>query len=195
MSTGKCSGGSNEADKDIEEKLAKLELGIDSKKSSDLPAFVASRNLLKMAEPTSAKDDLYYFAGIALMLFSVFVFFQHVHVGTGILQAFGFGAGGFGLLMLPLLVGIGLIIYNKKNKIGYAIISITCALVFYAVLSSLIMTFSPVSLLGLIIMLLPLAAGGAFFVKGLGGPKGIEDKLRQRGLIKSEVSSDYKSNQ
>ncbi len=151
---------------------------------------VSSKELIKVPDAVPFKDDLYYFSGLALIGFSVLVFFQHVHVGTGFLQALGMGAGGFGLLLIPLLIGIGLIVYNTKNKIGYAIVSVTCALILYTVLASLIMTFTPVSLLGLIIMLVPLAVGGAFVVKGMGGPKGIEYKLRQKGLIKARIGSD-----
>ena len=41
----------------------------------------------------------------------------------------------------------------------------------------------------MIIMLAPLAVGGAFIVRGMGGPKGIEYKLREQGLIKSEIKA------
>ena len=155
-----------------------------------MPASVRSQDLIKPVSPTPIKDDLYYFGGIALIFFSVLVFFQHIRLGTGFIQALGLGSGGFGLLILPLLIGIGLIVYNKKNKMGYAIISVTSALIFFTVLSSLIMTFAPVSLLGLIIMLAPLAMGGAFVVKGMGGVKGLEYTMREQGLLKSQIKPD-----
>lgn len=178
--------------KEVEKKLLDLESDLNKKSNMELPMSVSSQELIKTNSPTTIKDDLYYFSGLALIGFAVLVFFQHVHVGTGFLQALGMGAGGFGLLLIPMLVGIGLIVYNTKNKIGYWIVSITCALVFYSVLSALIMTFTPVSLLGLIIMLVPLAIGGAFVIKGMGGPKGIEYKLREQGLIKSDMEAQGK---
>ncbi len=195
MSTGNCSDNSKKPNKSVEDKLAELELGIDSQAHHDLPAPVSSQDLMKTASSEPLKNDLYYFGGIALMLLSVLIFFQHVHLGTGIMQAFGMGGGGLGLLLIPLLAGIGLIIYNKENKIGYAVVSVTCALVLFAVLSSLVMTFPSVSLLGIIIMLAPLTIGAAFFVKGMGGPKGIEYSLRKQGLINSEIQSIEKHKQ
>jgi len=39
-------------------------------------------------------------------------------------------------------------------------------------------------LLGLIMMLLPFAVGGVLLLRGLGGPKGVKERLRKEGLIK-----------
>ncbi len=185
--------GGSEPNKQVEDKLKQLEQDLKNKSCVDLPASVSSQDLMNIPNTAPLKDDLYYFSGIALIGFALLIFFQHVHVGTGLLQALGLGAGGFGLLVMPLLLGIGLIVYNKKNKIGYAILSVTCALILWSVLASLIMTFTPISFLGLIIMLLPLAVGGALFVKGLGGPKGIEYRLRKQGLLKTPIGSEQKS--
>lgn len=185
MSNDKCCSGHGQPDDQTEKKLLEMEHSLQEKPTSALPAPVASQDLLKIQNnaPT-LKDDLYYFSGIALMAFGLLILFQHIRVGTGFLQALGLSGQGFGLLLLPLLLGIGLIVYNPKNKLGYFVLSLTCAIIFYAVLSSLIMSFPPLSLLALIIILVPLAVGGAFVVKGLGGPKGIEDNMRKQGLVK-----------
>ncbi len=192
MDSSSC-GSSKEPEKDIEKKLQELEQDISKNQHIDLPMSVSSDELIKTSDPPILRDDLYYFGGLALIGFSVLVFFQHVHIGTGIFQALGMGGGGIGLLLIPLLLGIALIVYNTKNRIGYGIVSISIALIFYTVLSSLIMTFTPVSLLGLIIMLAPLAVGLSFVVRGMGGPKGIENKLRLQGIIKSRISSESKT--
>lgn len=193
MDNGNSSESSKDSDREIENKLNEFEQEISKTAHVDLPMSVSSQELIKIPESTSLKEDLFYFSGLALIGFSVLVFFKHVRVGTGLFQILGIGTGGFCLLLLPLLIGIALIVYNRKNKIGYGIVSITCALIFYTVLSSLFMTFTPVSLLGLVIMLLPLVVGGAFLVRGMGGPKGIEDKLRQQGIIKASVGSESKT--
>jgi len=193
MNTGNCSDDSGQPNKKIEEKLNELEHDLDRKSGAELPASVSSQDLIKPVSLTPVKDDLYYFSGIALIFFAVLVFFQHIRLGTGLIQALGIGTGGFGLLILPLLIGIGLIVYNQKNKIGYAIVAITSALIFFAVLSSLIMTFAPISLLGLIVLLAPLAVGSAFVVKGMGGVKGVEYHMRAQGLLKSEIKPDQTS--
>jgi len=189
MNNDKCCGGQQQPDDKVEKKLAELEQSLPplTARSPLQVAPVASKDLLQVDNKApTLKDDFYYFSGIGLIVFGLLIFFQHIRVGTGLFQALGLTGGGFGLLMLPLLLGIGMIVYNSKNKLGYLIISVTCAIIFYGVLASLIMTFPSVSLLGLIFMLAPLAAGGAFVVRGLGGPKGVEYHLRKQGLLKSE---------
>jgi hypothetical protein len=110
--------------------------------------------------------------------------FQHVRVGTGIFSMLGIGGQGFGLLMIPLLVGIGWILYDARSRVGWAITSITCLVICFSVLSGLIMSFPSTSLLGLVFMLLPFAVGGMLLFKGLGGPQGVKEKLKKEGLIK-----------
>jgi hypothetical protein len=133
---------------------------------------------------TSAKQDFYYVCGIGLLLLGILMLFNHIRVGTGMFAALGMGSGGFGLVLIPLLVGLGWMMYDSKNKIGWAITALSIALIFFSALSSLIMMFPSVTLLGLILMLLPFAAGGALLLKGMGGPKGVEQKLREERLIK-----------
>ena len=106
------------------------------------------------------------------------MFFNHVHVGTGFLQALGWGGGGFGLILIPLIFGLGWLMYDSKNKVAWLLNSVVCGVIIFSVLSSLIMTFPTTTLLGVIILLLPFAAGGALLLKGAGGPKGLENKLK-----------------
>jgi hypothetical protein len=110
--------------------------------------------------------------------------FNHVRVGTGFFQMLGIGGGGFGLLMIPLLVGIGWAFYDSKSKWGWTVMAFSVGLIFFSILSSLVMSFPGISLLGLIMMLAPLAFGGALLLKSMGGPKGVEQKLREERLIK-----------
>jgi hypothetical protein len=131
------------------------------------------------AQPQSVQNDLQYFGGIALILTGLFMFFQHVRIGTGMMGMLGFGGGGFGLLFIPLMFGIGWLIYDSKSKIPWMIVAGSCALVVFSVLSSISMIFPQMTFLGLILMLLPFAAGGALLLKGMGGPKAIGDKLKK----------------
>lgn len=100
------------------------------------------------------------------------------------LAGLGFGGQGFGLLLIPMLIGIGWIMYDAKSRIAWMLLSLTCVVIFFTILSGLIMTFPTTSLLGLIIMLLPFALGGMLLLKGLGGPDGVREKLKKEGLIK-----------
>jgi hypothetical protein len=189
MNNDKCCSGHSQPDDKIEKKLLELEDSLQTESAKALPMPVSSQDLLKVnPQIPSLKDDMFYFSGIALLAFGILALFQHIRVGTGLFQALGMTGQGFGFLILPLLLGIGLIVYNPRNKLGYLVLSIGCAFIFYSVLASLIMSFPPMSLLALIFMFLPLAVGGAFIVKGMGGPAGIEYRLRKQGLIKASLN-------
>ncbi len=46
------------------------------------------------------------------------------------------------------------------------------------------MTFPTMSLLGLVVMLIPFALGGALLLKSVGGPKGLKQKMRDENFLK-----------
>jgi hypothetical protein len=176
-------------DEEIQRKLEELESAVlketptpsqqhltAPQKSSDLMSLVEKKQL----PATPVQNDLMYFSGIGLILTGLFMFFQHVRVGTGMMGMLGLGSGGFGLLFLPLLVGIGWLIYDPKSKVPWIMITGTCAIIIFSVLSSIVMQFPAMSLIGLILMLLPFAAGGALLLKGMGGPKAIGQKFNKK---------------
>jgi len=176
-------------DDEIQRKLQELESAV-LKESTTQPqqhlttppstsTDLMSLNKKKDLPAQSVQNDLQYFGGIALILTGLFMFFNHVKVGTGIMGMFGLTGGGFGLLFLPLMFGIGWLIYDSKNKIPWIITAASCAVVIFSVLSSITMQFPMLSFLGLMLMLLPFAAGGALLLKGMGGPKAIEQKLKK----------------
>ncbi|MBI4532577.1 MAG: hypothetical protein HY711_01410 [Candidatus Melainabacteria bacterium] len=151
-------------DDEIEEKLAKLEATIsqDSRELLSVPS--KSAEIVPVGGDT-VKSDLYLIAGFGLLLTGLFLVFNHVHLGTGFLSWFGLAGQGFGLILIPLVAGIGLILYDHKKRLGWMLTAASVALLLFAILSQLVMTFPPMSLLGLIIMLLPFAFGGALLMK------------------------------
>jgi len=177
----------NKKDEQIERKLIELETTVanESQKSVTDPKQPGHDLLETPPEPTvNVKSDLYYFAGLGLVLTGVLMLFNHIRLGTGFFAMLGLGGGGFGLLLIPLLIGIGWIFYDTKSKLGYAITALTIGVIFFGCLSSLVMTFPSMTLLGIVMMLLPLAVGGALLVKSAGGPAGIKQKMRDENLIK-----------
>jgi hypothetical protein len=130
--------------------------------------------------PTTVKSDLCYFGGLGLIGIGILMLFQYIQVGNGVMAMFGLGGGGggFGLLLVPLLVGIGWMFYDSKNRAGWYITGLSCAVIFFAMLSSIRIMLPSLSLLSMVMMLSPFAIGGALLIKGLGGPKGVEESLR-----------------
>lgn len=183
----------NRKEEEIKKKLLELETTVLKESPGQLAAEKKSTTLTtggSQAPATTVKSDLCYFAGLGLIGVSILMMFQHVTVGSGIMGMLGFGGGGFGLLLIPLMLGIGWMFYDSKSRAGWAVTAGSVALIFFAILSSLRMNFGNIPLLSMIMMLLPLAAGGALLLKGMGGPKGVEEALQKEiKQIKKEKDS------
>lgn len=173
----------NKKDEEIQRKLLELEATVLKESSqASLPTTHGTSSELtgtaNNGQPTTTvQQDLCYFLGLGLIFTGILMFFNHVHVGTGMLQILGMGGGGFGLLLIPLMVGIGWLMYDSKSKAAWLVTAATCGTIVFSVLSSLVMSLPQISLLGMIMLLLPFAAGGALLLKGIGGPKAIQSKL------------------
>ncbi|MDP3510110.1 MAG: hypothetical protein Q8T09_19215 [Candidatus Melainabacteria bacterium] len=124
------------------------------------------------------KSDGYYFGGFALLILGMIMVAMHVKVGSGFLAMLMGGSGGLALFLLPLLAGIGMMIYNYKNKWGSIITGGSCALMLLAILFTLNFNFPTLTLMQTVMMFLPFAIGSAFVVKGMGGPDGIKDAVK-----------------
>lgn len=132
------------------------------------------------------KSDGYYFGGFALLILGMVLVAMHVTVRSSFLAMLMGGGGGLALFLLPLLAGIGMMIYNYKNKWGSIVTAGSCALMLLAILFTLNFGFPPLSLMQTVLMFLPFAIGSAFVVKGMGGPDGIKEAVRA-SLPKSDA--------
>ena len=156
-------------DDEIKEKLAKLEASLEEAPQLPAAAKQKSSALTTAGKPSAEEEiasDLQLCIGFGLLLLGCFLVMNHVQVGTGFMSFFGFHAMGFGLTIIPLLLGIGILFYDYKNRFGWIITIASLALIFFAVLSQIVMTFPTMSLLGMVIMFLPFAAGGALIARG-----------------------------
>ena len=154
-------------EEEIKEKLAELEASLKEETEEQKPVSVAPKSTELALSEDSARSDFYMIAGFALLLTGVFMVLHHVQVGTGMMSWFGFGGQGFGLLLIPLLVGVGFLLYDYKNRFGWVITAASIAVVIFAILSQLVMWFPHMSLFGLLLMFLPFAGGGACIAKAM----------------------------
>jgi hypothetical protein len=154
----------------IERKLKELELNLTDGAEKQSPTVVEiSKRELSNTQSDSTQAEIYKFVGISLLVIGIFLFLNHVRVGTAFFDYFGHGRMGFGFTIIPLLIGLGIFFYDWKNKIGWVVLAASLALIIFGVFSQLVMTFPSLSLLGFIIMFLPFAAGAAFLIKGIKG--------------------------
>lgn len=124
------------------------------------------------------KSDGYYFGGFALLILGMVLVAMHVTVRSSFLAMLMGGGGGLAFFLLPLLAGIGMMIYNYKNKWGSIITGGSCALMLLSIIFTLNLGFPPLSLMQTILMFLPFAIGSAFVVKGMGGPQGVMESVK-----------------
>lgn len=182
----------NKKEEEIQRKLLELESSVLSEKSENTDLTIstgAGRTDLmttgkKKGQSTGGdaltRSDGAYFGGLALIFLGIVLVFQHITVTPGLLSLLGLGGGGFLILFLPLMIGIGMMMFNSRNKWGWITTAGSCVLLIFAVLSGLNMVMKSMSLLQLIVLFLPFAVGGSLLVKGMGGVKGVIKAVREQ---------------
>jgi hypothetical protein len=105
--------------------------------------------------------------GLGLVGVSLFLLFENVQVSGGFLNQMGLGLRGFGWSLLPLLFGIGWLVWRPRSLGGWALAALGVAILVFEVLCSLTFYFRPVSLVTLLIMLVPGAVGLVLVAKHL----------------------------
>ena len=106
-----------------------------------------------------------FFIGLAMAVAGAYMLISRVTV-TSSFWDFG-GYNSFGLSLLPLIIGIGVIFFNGKSIIGWALIFIGAIIIFSGIIMNLQIYFQPTSLFNTIIMLILFAGGIGLIVKAI----------------------------
>jgi hypothetical protein len=141
-------------------------------------------------------DFFFFLLGSALFAGGLFLFSNQVMVDSGF-RAFGwrgsgrfwgssfggflpFGAGqGFGLLMLPLGMGVALLVADGNRKLGWFLIWASSAAVGVGILQSLVFNFRTTTLFSLVAMVVMIGGGGALMFRSLKDYEADEKNKRQ----------------
>jgi hypothetical protein len=133
------------------------------------------------------QDFLLFLVGGSLFGAGIFLFTNQVMVGSALRFGIGRGGGygsffsgtlargvgdGFGLLMVPLAVGVVLLFAGRWQKAGWFLIWASLAAVAAGVLQSLFFSFRETSLWSLLTMVVLMASGGGLMFRSLGGYDG-----------------------
>lgn len=183
-------------DEHIQKKLVELEAAILKESKVDIvtaqdtkqPKLVTTPDekhdspvLRSQADLTPVqKSDLQYFGGIGLIMVGLFLLFNHVRVTSGYASLWGWSGNSIGYLMIPFLFGIGWIFYNSRSVWGWLISAVSLVMIVFSIISGLRIWFAPISMIDLVIMLVPFAIGAAYVLKGIGGPKGLDEAIRKQ---------------
>jgi hypothetical protein len=110
-----------------------------------------------------------FFIGLAMVIGGSYLLLAHVTVTSGFWRFFGYNA--FGLSLLPLLVGVGVLFFDGKAILGWALAAGGSLIILLGILSNLSIYFRPTSLFDTLLMLFLIAGGLGLVARSL-APRG-----------------------
>lgn len=106
-----------------------------------------------------------FFLGVALSAAGGYLLTQRVVVTSGFWSTFG--EHSFGLSLLPLLAGVGVLFFDGQSRLGWVLTGIGALIIFLGVLMNLHVYFTPTSLFNTLLMLVLLAGGLGLIARSL----------------------------
>jgi predicted membrane channel-forming protein YqfA (hemolysin III family) len=110
-----------------------------------------------------------FFLGLALTAAGGWLITNQVTVTSGAWALWGYNS--FGLSLVPLMLGIGLLFFNSKSKLGWVLAIGGLAIVFAGIIANLHLYFQPTSLFNTLLMIALLAAGLGLIARSLADHK------------------------
>lgn len=112
-----------------------------------------------------------FFLGLGMAIAGAYLLTNQVTV-TSSFWSF-YGHSGFGLTLVPLLFGIGILFFNGKSIIGWLLLFAGIVIIFAGIITNLNIYFQPTSLFNTIIMLVLLVGGIGLIARAIVAHKGI----------------------
>ena len=98
-----------------------------------------------------------FFLGLAMACGGGYLLLQQVTVSSGAWQLWGYNA--FGLSLIPLLIGIGMVFFDGRSKLGWVLTTLGALIILAGIITNLTIFFRPTSLYNTLIILGLLAGG------------------------------------
>ena len=108
---------------------------------------------------------LEFIIGVTMACAGAYLLTSQVEVSTGFWRVGGYNA--FGLTLLPLLVGIGMLFFNGRSAVGWLLVLVGAAIILVGILSNLHIYFRPTTLFNTLVMLGLLAGGLGLVARGI----------------------------
>ena len=106
-----------------------------------------------------------FFLGLVMVIAGAYLITNRIVVVSGYWSFWGYSA--FGLSLIPLIFGIGILFFNGKSIAGWLLSFIGVVIIFTGVLMNLHIYFQPTSLFGTIVMIVLLAGGIGLVVRAI----------------------------
>ena len=86
---------------------------------------------------------------------------------TGGFWSLWHGAGGFGVTLIPLLFGIGILFFNGKSVVGWLLLGAGAVIIFTGILMNMEIYFQHTTLFNTLVMLVLLVGGIGLMARGV----------------------------
>jgi len=106
-----------------------------------------------------------FLLGLGMSVAGAYLLTQRVTVTSGYWTLWGYNA--FGLSLLPLLFGIGLLFFNGRSIAGWLLTFVGVIIILVGVIANLGVYFQPTSLFNTLVMLVLLAGGIGLVARSL----------------------------
>lgn len=106
-----------------------------------------------------------FLAGSAMVVAGGYLLLTRVTVTSGLWQFWGYNA--FGLSLVPLLLGIGLLFFEGRSVVGWALTAAGALIILVGIIANLHVYFRPTSLFDTLLILGLLAGGLGFVARSL----------------------------
>jgi hypothetical protein len=110
-----------------------------------------------------------FFIGLIMSLSGGYMLTTQIRVTSGFfgMHLFGGTVSAFGATLIPFMIGVGLIFFDGRSKIGWALTSISLFIIIIGVLVNLRVYFANTSLYVTLIMLVLLVGGLGLMARAL----------------------------
>src|SRR4030095_10262054 len=98
-----------------------------------------------------------FFVGLAMAVAGAYLITNRVVVASGFWSMWGYNM--FGLSLVPLIIGIGILFFNGTSIGGWLLVGIGVVIIFTGILMNLHIYFQTTSLFNTLIMIVLLAGG------------------------------------
>lgn len=106
-----------------------------------------------------------FLIGLAMAIAGGYLFMRNVNVYTSPWMVWGYN--GFGMSLFPLLIGIGMLFFNGKSKIGWLLTFAGVIIIFVGIIASLNVYFATTNLFNTLTMLILLVGGLGLIARSL----------------------------
>src|ERR671917_1742361 len=106
-----------------------------------------------------------FLLGLGMAVAGAYLLTQRVTVTSGYWTMWGYNA--FGLSLLPLLFGIGILFFNGRSAAGWLLTFVGVVIILAGIIANLGVYFQPTSLFNTLVMLALLAGGVGLVARSL----------------------------